>query len=144
MLAFGAMPSPGPQATPIGEVCLPAVGCLPLSGGISEGGYIVLLLLIAVIIVGLGLCVVAFRYGAVILKNVQEAKHEVKNDHTKNLREDIDDKDVASHVKLDTILERIDALDTKTSGRFDRMNGRLDGVDARITGLDVRLNKRGG
>lgn len=139
MLTFGAQ---SPSPTPTGQVCLPVAGCLPLSGGISEGGYIVLLLLIAVIIVGLGAFFVAFRYGAEILKNVREAKHEVKNDHTKNLREDLDDKDTASHLKLDAILERIDSLDTKTSARFDRMNGRLDGVDARITGLDVRLNRR--
>lgn len=141
MLAFGAETAVPPSA-PVGEVCIPVVGCLPVSGGISEGGYIVLLLLTLCIIVGIIVILVFWRYGAVILKNVREVKHETKNDHDKNLRDDIDEKDAGSHRKLDTIVAELQSIRRDMSSGFESVHGRIDGLDSRVTGIDVRLNRR--
>lgn len=144
-------PTPLPSTAPVGEVCLPVVNCLPVSGGISEGGYIVLLLLVAIIVVGIGVLALFWRYGAVILKNVQEAKAEAKaaktqvqNSHDTNLRDNIDANDEKSHEKLNTIVTELQSIRADMTTRFDGVNERISGIDARVTGIDVRLNSRSG
>lgn len=147
-----ATPIPTPVPTPpVGEVCFPVLGCLPIQGGISEGGYIVLLLLIAIIIIGIGVILIAFRFGAQILKASQEAREEAKaakvqvqNSHTTNLRDDIDQKDAGSHRKLDVIVTELQAVRRDMTSGFESVHGRIDGLDSRVTNIDVRLNNRSG
>lgn len=146
-----ATPTPIPTSAPVGEICLPVAGCLPVQGGISEGGYIILLVLIAVILlVSLGFFIIV-RYGSAILKaareareEAQQAKDQVKNSHTTNFRDDIDQKDAGSHRKLDVIVTELQAVRRDMTSGFESVHGRIDGLDSRVTGIDVRLNRRSG
>lgn len=145
-----AVAIPASQPTIIsGEVCLPAVGCLPVRGGISEGGYIILFILVVAILFLALVFFITVRYGSAILKaareareEAQQAKDQVKNSHEKNLRDDLDEKDLKSHSKLDSIATELQSIRRDMTSGFEAVNGRMDGLDSRITGIDIRLNRR--
>lgn len=116
---------------------------VPIRGGITEGGLIiigiVLVVLALLIIVIIGL----WKYGNDIRTAVRaarleaaEANKQVTNHHSKNLRIDLDDKDTETHKKLDKVIETVESVNS----RFDRMNDRITGLDRRMTGMDTRIN----
>lgn len=127
---------------------------IPINGGISEGGLIVLLILACVLSVLVILLVLLWRYK----KNIEEwfssikkdvdtvkedaaiAKEQVANTHDSNFRDDMDEK----HTEVTQLSERI--LTIVNDGflaihqRFDTVNDRITGVDKRVSGIDTRIN----
>lgn len=118
---------------------LPDVLNIPVSGGISEGGLIILSILLILLSLVLLAILVIWRFGNNIKNILHEvkadastAKEQVVNNHTINLRDDLDNKAVVTEDKLDKILEELDSHRVNTNNRFDRMNDRITGIDNRL------------
>lgn len=115
-------------------------GLVELIPGITEGGAIIIGLIVVAILV-------LFYFGRIFAKRLEatfqemrgvsqqvtDVKHQVKNDHAVNMRDDMDIKDTNQHDKLDS-------LTTLINNRFDAMNARISGLDSRVSGIDARLN----
>lgn len=165
MLTFGALPSPEPDPGPTSRVCFPTGTCIPLSGGISEGGLIVLGVIGILILVLAIIAFVAFRYGNVILSYVKatqaeaaEAKREavaaktaaagaqesITNNHQTHVRDDIDGNQIEIVALVKALMSTVDRMSNDVGGMRSEMRDvrRIAGEDRRrVNDLDARLTQ---
>lgn len=113
---------------------------IPIKGGITEGGAIIIMICLAIITLIVGAIFLVVRYGkrlaafmADIKADTKETKESTVNSHGPNLRDDIDGKHQEIRRDIQLMFENM-------GDRFDTVNRRMDGIDGRVTAIDNRLN----
>lgn len=127
---------------------------IPIRGGITEGGLIIIMITVAIIALIVFVMFILIRYGrrfsawlAEIRADTAETKESTVNSHGPNLRDDLDQKVAALQKNMNAkhdemqrnmdakhseLREDIRALFTNMGDRFDTANRRMDGIDARL------------
>lgn len=101
----------------VAAVSLPTGGdgqvTIPITGGITEGGLIIISILVVVIAALVVAGLILWRFGSMIAKRLAAVQDQVANDHKKPdgtpilLRDDLDDKHDENARKLDRALDII-------------------------------------
>jgi len=111
---------------------VPAATAFPITEG-------VIVAMCSVIVALLGLIGKAVydnkRETKAIKKDVKETKYQVKNDHTTNLREDVDDK----HIATISAVEKVDKKVTRAFDEISTTNKRLNGHVDRFNNTDRNI-----
>lgn len=114
---------------------MPDIISIPVNGGISEGGLIVLGVLGVVLVELMILLVLLVKYGPRILAGIKSLQDQVANDHTKAdgsphlLRDDLDGKHNSNDRKLDTLVNGMSEIRRDVQWLTRRLIDQGDRID---------------
>lgn len=118
---------------------------IPIRGGISEGGLIIIAIAVCILALLILAITVVWKFGQDIRSAIRmvkadaaEAKIQVANSHSSNLRDDLDGKHEEIQNAIKELSEDLTDHSLNVNSRFDRMNDRISGVDQRISNLESR------